>query len=72
MASGVLHGCEWLGLQSRMGSRKSPLSAFSDSIQMTVKHMRRETMYNSGRADAFGRLLLASADISTAETQEEC
>jgi serine/threonine protein kinase len=71
VASGVLHGCEWLDLQSRMGSRKSPLSAFSDSIQKTVKHMRRETMYNSGRADAFGHLLLASADISTAEKQEE-
>ncbi|CAG5137369.1 uncharacterized protein ALTATR162_LOCUS77 [Alternaria atra] len=69
-ASGVLHGCEWLDLQSLMGSRQSTLSSFSDSIQTTVKHMRRETMHNAGRVEAFGHLLLASADTSTAETQE--
>ncbi|KAH8621751.1 hypothetical protein IG631_23628 [Alternaria alternata] len=62
---------EWLDLQSLMGSRQSTLSSFSDSIQTTVKHMRRETMRNAEKAEAFGHFLLASADISEAETQEE-
>ncbi|RYN61289.1 hypothetical protein AA0119_g13188 [Alternaria tenuissima] len=62
---------EWLDLQSLMGSRQSTLSSFSDSIQTAAKHMRRETMRNAEKAEAFGHFLLASADISEAETQEE-
>jgi serine/threonine protein kinase len=63
-ASGVFHSCEWLDLQNLMDSGQSTLRTFSDSIQATVTRMRTETMGNSGSAEAFGNLLLASVDVS--------
>jgi serine/threonine protein kinase len=66
-ASDVSHSCEWLDLQSLMGSTQNSLSALSDNIQTTVKHMRTETTGNFGRIEAFKNLLLSSADVSTEE-----